>query len=203
MLNAKLIFDQNFIRIGQIDAIYIHSVHDLGLTHEDVADLLRSEVVYAISAIDRLVHELVKKGMVSIFLGARPITNSYSNFQLTLSQHNEIRTPGPIPPEAVFQSIIELKHGYLAFQDPDKMKEALNFIWNEQFKWQKIAAELGSNETTVKQTLNNIVIRRNQIVHEMDLNLSTGVLQPLSYADSRTMVDFIQNLGNAIYNLVI
>ncbi|MNT18464.1 hypothetical protein D3C72_1536760 [compost metagenome] len=139
--------------------------------------------------------------MVEIFLGTRPITNSYSNFQLTLNQHESIRNPGPIPPEAVFQLIIERKHSFLAFQDPDKMKEALNYIWNEPYKWQKIATAMGSNEVTIKQTLSNIVIRRNQIVHEMDLNLSTGILQPLSYQDTRIMVNFIQNLGNTIYAL--
>lgn len=202
MVRAKNIFDDNFVRISKIDAIYVHLINNLGLQHQELEDLLRSEIVYAVSGLDRLIHELVKIGMVKIFQGLRPPGPGYANFQLTLGQHTDISTPGIIPGEAVFQEIIERKHGYLSFQEPAKIKEALNYIWTEDFKWQKIAAVMETTEVLVKQTLSNIVIRRNQIAHEMDLDLSTGVIQPLSHSDTQVMVSFIKLLGNTIYDLV-
>lgn len=206
MVRAKVQFDDSFLRISRIDSLYLHAVHVIGLPPIELEDLLRSEIVYAVSALDRMIHELVKIGMVNIFIGARPITTAYIGFQLTLGQHQEVNAisaPGVPPGEMVFRGIIEHKHSFQTFQDPTKIKEALNYIWNESFKWQKIAARMGSTETVVRETLNNIVIRRNQIAHEMDLDLATGTIQPISHADTISSVAFIKNVGHAIYDLVI
>ncbi len=103
---------------------------------------------------------------------------------------------------AIFRSIVERKHSYETFQSPDKIREALSLIWNEQHKWQKIAQSIGRPENVVKTELNNIVIRRNQIVHEMDIDLSTGTTQPISHATTKQIVDFIKLLGDVIYSLM-
>jgi hypothetical protein len=57
-------------------------------------------------------------------------------------------------------------------------------------------------EEDVKVTLKNIVIRRNQIVHESDLELSTGTLQIIQHIDVTESLSFIRRLGNCIYDLV-
>jgi len=206
MVRAKAQFDDSFLRIHRIDSLYLHARHAIGLPPAELEDLLRSEIVYAVSALDRMIHELVKIGMVNIFLGARPVTMGYTGFQLTLGQHQEVNAPaatGLPPGEMIFRGIIEQKHSYLSYQDPIKIKEALNYIWDEPYKWQRIAIRMGSSETVVKQTLSNIVIRRNQIAHEMDLDLATGAIQNISHADTITSVTFIKNVGQAIYDLVI
>ncbi|WP_293312563.1 HEPN domain-containing protein [Pedobacter sp. UBA5917] len=203
MVRAKNQFDHSFIRISRIDGIYLHSVNNLGIPHGDVEDLLRSEIVYAVSALDKMIHELVKIGMVEIFLGTRPYTSAFGNYQLSLSQQAEIAAAThPIPPAAIFQGIIERKHSFLSFQDPEKLKDALGLVWDEPHKWQKIATALGLTMNAAKGTLNNIVIRRNQIAHEMDLDLSSGITQTLTHTDTQDMVTYVKNLGDQIFILV-
>jgi hypothetical protein len=53
-----------------------------------------------------------------------------------------------------------------------------------------------------KTTLKNIVLRRNQIVHESDIDLLTGIEQDIVKEDVADSVTFISKLGNEIFNLV-
>lgn len=203
MLRAKARFDDSFQRIRNQDAIYQYLVATLHFPEKDISDMLRSEVVYAVSSFDRFIHDIVKQGMVDIFIGNRSITNSYSNFSISLNQLQAIRIAGSIPPpQSIFENIISEKHKQLSFQEPNKVSEALSLIWNENYKWQKIASCMGISESDVKTELKNIVIRRNQIVHEGDLNLMTGNLQDIYYTDVVISVDFIEKLGACIFGLI-
>jgi hypothetical protein len=202
MLNAKNNFDLSFQRIRRLDAFYLHLVNVLHIPAADLEDILRSEIVYAVSSLDRLIHDVVKRGMIAIYEGRRTPTIAYQNYELSISQHANIDAAGSGLSSAIFNGIIENKHGHLTFQTPDKIKDALNLIWNEQYKWQRIASVMGQTEDVVKTTLNNIVIRRNQIAHEMDLDLLTSTPQTITYPLAKTMVDFIEVVGNTIYGLL-
>lgn len=203
MLRAKNRFDQSFQRIRKLDALYQHLVSTLHFPEKEVSDILRSEIVYVVSGFDRFIHDIVKQGMVDIFIGSRPLTNAYHNFQITLVQLQAIRIAGSIPPpQSIFENIIIDKHKQLSFQEPNKVSEALSFIWNEPHKWQQIAICMGISESDLKTELKNIVIRRNQIVHEGDMNMMTGNLQDIVYSDVVDSVDFIEKLGNCIFSLI-
>jgi hypothetical protein len=203
MLRAKTRFDDSFKRIRNQDSIYKHLVSTLHFPEKDISDMLRSEVVYAVSSFDRFIHDIVKQGMVDIFMGNRPITSAYSNFSISLNQLQAIRIAGSIPPpQSIFEDIIIEKHKHLSFQEPNKVSEALSLIWNENYKWQKIAICMGVTDNDLKTELKNIVIRRNQIVHEGDLNIMTGQLQDIYYSDTVISVDFIEKLGNCIFSLI-
>lgn len=202
MHSAKAQFDDSFNRIDKVDAIYQHWINTLRLPHTDVEDLLRSEIVYSVSALDRFIHDLVKAGMVEIYEGRRAATPQYSSFNLSIGQHQDIQTAIVPPPGMVFRSIIEKKHSYETFQAHEKIKDALNLIWNETHKWQRIAHAIGRTENDIKTELSNIVIRRNQIVHEMDLDLSTGSAQSISHATTRHIVTFVKLLGETIHSLL-
>ncbi|MBG0782037.1 MAG: hypothetical protein H0S84_07200 [Bacteroidales bacterium] len=202
MLRAKQIFDFGINRVRNIDSLFLHLTNQLGFNPTDVSDLLRSEIVYSLSSFDRLVHDLVKAGMIDSFTGIRTTTNAYKNFSITLKQFDAINSASIPPAEFVFEQTITSSHKHLSFQDPEKVVEALSLIWHENHKWQKIATEMGMNQNDLKTELKNIVIRRNQIVHEGDFDLFTGDIQPIFQSDTRQSVDFINSLGNTIYNLV-
>jgi hypothetical protein len=58
------------------------------------------------------------------------------------------------------------------------------------------------NERDVKTQLETLVTRRNQIVHEADLNIQDGSKNNISDTDVKDSVNFIEKLGNAIFDCV-
>lgn len=106
------------------------------------------------------------------------------------------------PPVFWFEQEVVQKHKLLAFQDPDKISDALSFVWSEPHKWQKIAQSLGMPESDVKTRLKTIVVRRNQIVHEADIDVFTNNRIVIVHSDIQPNIDFIENLGKAMYHLV-
>lgn len=203
MHRSKSRFDASVLRVRNLDSLYIHLTNTLHFPAIDVSDILRSELVYIISAFDKLMHDIIKQGMIETFLGQRIATPSYKNFTITLAQLDSINNSTLIPsPVDIFEGIIINNHNHLSFQDPDKLNPALSLIWLESHKWQKIASCMAMTENDVKVELKNIVIRRNQIVHEGDLDLLTGILQPIRHVDVIDSVNFIDKLANCIFILI-
>jgi hypothetical protein len=203
MQRSKSRFDASVLRVRNLDSLYIHLTSTLHFPAIDVSDILRSELVYIISAFDKLMHDIIKQGMIDTFLGHRIATPAYKNFTITLAQLDSISNSTLIPsPVDIFEGIIINNHNHLSFQDPDKLNPALSLIWLESHKWQKIASCMGITENDVKVELKNIVIRRNQIVHEGDLDLLTGILQPIRHVDVIDSVNFIDKLANCIFTLI-
>lgn len=200
MNNAIDRFTNSFERIHGLHSLYIHLLEEKGFNHIIIADLLRSEIVYVISALDRLIHDLVLDGLIDIYLGNRNETPSYKNITFTVVDHKNLNS-AQFPVMELKRIVIE-RHKYSAFQEPDKISNALSLITLEQHKWQNIANKLGISESDCKTTLKNIVLRRNQIVHESDVDLLTGIEQSIVKEDVEEIVNFIFKIGNEIFNLV-
>ncbi len=166
----------------------------------DASDLLRWQYVLAVSALDKYIHDIVRIGMVEEFKGNRVVTDSFKGIKLELS--NALLIMNSSTPEIDFSNEILKQHSYKAFQDPDKISEALSLIWDEKHKWAVISKNMTSSisEKDLKTQLRNIVIRRNQIVHEGDC-LST--LPPLQQQiilkkDTTDVIAFITDIVKAI-----
>lgn len=171
----------------------------------DLSDLLRMEIVYAVSAFDTLIHELTRIGMLDVFIGSRSTTEKYLGFTIDARTLQEIRLSSPpttLAPEQILDREIRLKHSHLAFQDPPKVTDALSHFWNEPHKWQKIATQMSIKEDDCKRELKLIVTRRNQIVHEFDLDFISNSRRTITLSDAHDSTIFIENLGTAIYGLV-
>lgn len=215
MQTAHTQFSANIKYVRELDILY-HFLKDEQKLPNDLSDLLRAEIVYVVSALDKLIHELVRIGMIEIFNGNRPKTPTFEGFTISAKTLGKIKemiikkaensnfvpqTPDEMP-EYWFEQQIVLTHKKEAFQAPDKIKNALSLIWSEEYKWQKIATLLSTNQKDLQTTLNEIITRRNQIVHEADINLQTGLRNEIIDTDVTYSVDFIEKLGTAIYNLV-
>jgi RiboL-PSP-HEPN len=90
----------------------------------------------------------------------------------------------------------------LTIYNPKKIGDGLSLVWEEKYKWQTIASSMENTEQRVKEQLKLIVERRNQIVHEADINVQTGLKNIIDYIDAKESVDFIARLGTVIFNLV-
>ena len=218
MHSAKTTFIEGITSTKSLFAIYDHLLTEIHLPPEDISDLLRSQIVYAISALDRLIHELVRIGILEIFNNKRKETEKFKNHpfkaQTILSVIKSLKSstipssPDELPEAIINKEIIE-KLSFLAFQAPEKIKDALSYIWNEPNKMVILANRMrlaGSTENDRQrfliQTLQLIVNRRNQIVHEADFDCGAGIRRSITRKEVEDNIDFIQALGISIYEEV-
>jgi hypothetical protein len=77
-------FKKNIQDIKDLHVKYLHFAKSLPT--DDLSDILRSEYVYAVSALDRLIHELVRIGMLEIFNkdNNRIATSQYNSFKVSV-----------------------------------------------------------------------------------------------------------------------
>lgn len=182
------------------DILYTY-LHDVVKPPYDYSDLLRWQWAQAVSALDKLIHDLIRVGMIYTFLGLRQPTQKYLAFTIDLRSYEEMQR-NELPATNVFERQITQQLSYLSFQEPTKIAEGLSLIWNENHKWRCIADRFGETEDYTKTKLKNISIRRNQIVHEGDYSSSQLQRQQIAHADVVDVIDFISRLGEAIYQLV-
>ncbi len=201
MYKALSLFQSNIYDARNLAVIYEYLKNTI-VSPLSFDDLLRAQIVYSISAFDKLIHDIIRLGMLEIFMGRRPTTPKYLAESISMITYNELVTATIPPPEYIFEQAIFQKLKTIAYQDPQKVAEGLSYIWEEKGKWQKIADRMGMEEDFVKTRLKLIVNRRNIIVHEADLNPVTDQKYNLDKDESEAIVMFLFNCGNVIFELV-
>ncbi len=185
----------------QLRYLYKHCVEGLNLPGT-YCDLLRMSVTYSMSALDKLIHDLVVHGMVETYAGRRQATRKFQSEGVSIQNHIDLSSASIPPAEILFEGIVRQKISHLSFLDPEKMVDALSLIWNQDHRWQEISNIMGRSQQDVKTELRNIYKRRNAIVHEADKDPVSNTKMPLLLADAERIEFFIRDLGNAIYGLV-
>lgn len=172
--------------IDQIDGMTTNALN--------ISDLYRSQIVLTVSALDHFIHEFVLEEMMETYNGRRTPTPAFNRFPIPISTVH--RT---VPSNNVISSHIRQKHSWLSFQDPDKIADAIRLISDIRL-WDEIAPNFSLSAGDLKAKLKLIVDRRNKIAHESDLDPSNpGVKWPISTADVRYVIDFIERVTNEIF----
>lgn len=198
MKQAKVVFQALMSQRNVSSTLYDYiSLNKIPL---DASDLLRWQWVLAVSALDKYIHDIVTDGMVEQYINKQPHTPKFDTFQLSMKTIINIQS-APVP-EIAFRNEVIRKNSYLSFQDPDKIADALSFIWNVPNKWDVISRNMATpiSSSDLKIKLKNIVVRRNQIVHEGDC-LSTNIpmaQQQITASDTQDVIQFITELVDAI-----
>ncbi len=126
MLNILEQFCDDIERVQTLGALY--DILSQQITSAlDLTDLLRSQIVMVVSALDHYIHEITRVGMLEVYDGKRPQTPAFLRFQVKM--------------EATLQGIaavqgdnrwldeeIRRNHGHLPFQHPDKIDDAIRFF---------------------------------------------------------------------------
>lgn len=202
MHNSVALFNLNLAQSRNISALHDYLSTSIAIPGS-FDDLLRSQLVYAVSAFDKLIHDLVRIGMVGTFMGVRPATSKYLADPISMQVHMDIMQATVPPKEHIFEQALFRKFKTVSFQEPAKVADGLSYVWEESQKWQKIAAVLGVTDHTARTTLKVIIDRRNAIVHEADIDPLTNSKISIAKVESEGGLDFLQSCGNAIANLVI
>ncbi|HBO96887.1 MAG TPA: hypothetical protein DE315_02365 [Candidatus Omnitrophica bacterium] len=192
-------FRSNIERARALGGLYV-ALSGMTTPAVDATDILRAQMVSIVSALDQYVHELTRLGMLEVFNGLRPPTDAFLRFQVTIDAVMVgLKTGGSL----WLEEEIREKHGYLAFQHPDKIADAIRHFSPCEL-WSAVAFGLGLSVNDVKTRLKLIIDRRNKIAHEADLDPSyPGVRWAISYQDIESATNFIENLCEQIHVVVV
>ena len=184
-------FRSNIGRVKALGGLY-KALTRLTTSALDSTDLLRAQIVMAVSALDHYIHVVTRIGMLEVYSGSRTATPSFDKFQVSMDSviTHAIGGTG----NAWFESEIREKHGYLSFQHPDRIGEAIRLFSSVQL-WPSVASDLKMSPSDVKTRLRIIVDRRNKIAHEADSDPSyPGARWPISEKDVSGAIYFIEIL---------
>ena len=203
MITAWNEFKNNIEDVIKIGAVYTQLVDKAPLMKEDLTDLLRTQLVNAISAFDRLLHEYVRIGLLRQLSGLTPLKKITKNFMIDSDSFLTLMNLGTSPQDLVekqriIESRINIVLKYMTFQDPKKINEALSYIWDEEHKWQTLATGLGQRQEDVVSQLKLYVERRNMIVHEADYDKTIPGRRPISFSIAQDCISFIYSLARQI-----
>ena len=193
-------FNISFQRVEELGGL--HSA--LGLlttTAVDASDLLRAQIVLGVSALDYFVHELTVAGMLEIYDGIRPTTDSFEKFKVPLIAliGNQVMQMNRVN----FENVIRERHSFLSFQQPDKIAEAVRLFSSIEL-WNHVASQVNISAKEIKERLRLIVDRRNKIAHEADIDPTyPGSRWPINVSDVRQTLDFIKTICTAINDVVV
>lgn len=165
----------------------------------DTSDILRAAHVLSVSALDSYIHEIVRAALMDIYDGRRAGVRGYSRFRVNLGNfvgHDDICSA-----RTNIEGDIREQHGYLAFQHPDKIADAIRCISDVKL-WDEVATRLNLPAKAVKERLILIVERRNKIAHEADIDPTYGTLWPVHSNDMMGVIDFIDSIVSEIDEII-
>ncbi|MBQ8999969.1 MAG: hypothetical protein IJ086_14935 [Clostridium sp.] len=185
-LNIQRILDK-FIIVEQLQENNLQQAAD---------DILRSQIVLLMSALDFYMHELVKYSMLKMFRGEKPKTSSYKNFIVTLDcLENALKNP-----EAIdwLEEFIILKNRKETYMAEDKIKQALSLISSNKI-YNNVITNLTISKESFATNFKDLYKRRNQIAHQSDRLESTGNIEDIQIDYVKNNVSIITEFINKIH----
>jgi RiboL-PSP-HEPN len=171
--------------------------------HIDTSEVLRAQLVLAVSAFDCFIHDLVRLGTVEIYQGSRSYDQKKTlkpEFEipklihlLTLSKQDQLKDLNK-----EFQRIFKTK----TFQEPNIIEKNLICIGLENI-WFEVGLRMTLTKEDLIRQINLIMARRNSIVHEADIDLrgALGQKTPIDKEEVLKNVLFMEVLCEKIYEL--
>jgi hypothetical protein len=196
MNSALRQFRANLLRARELGKLAA-AVTEITTPAIDVSDMWRAQIVLGVSALDHLIHEIARLGMIDSAKGTRPKTNAFLRFQLPFDAIK--RGLSGQPHELWLGEAVREKHSWISFQHPDKIADAIRLISSVKL-WDKVGKELGMLSQDAKLRLELIVDRRNKIAHEADMDpTNPGFRWLITDAMARDAIDFIDRVAEAIF----
>lgn len=106
-------------------------------------------------------------GILEAASGIRSVTDALRRFQISYAGHQLASSNGGL---GWLDSEIRQKHGFLTFQAPDRVADAIRLVSNVSL-WAEVGIRLSRPVNDVRNQLQLIVERRNKIAHEADADL--------------------------------
>jgi hypothetical protein len=193
-------FRQNIKSVKDIDKIYILLNERFPLI--DSSELLRAQIVMAVSAFDCYIHDVVRLGMLETFNGSRIASTSFSKFTLSINSLQRILNSSSKAEQNLFlESEIRSINSSDSFQSPKSIEYALQLI-NIKNIWTQLSQKLSIPTNDIRDELGLIINRRNKIAHESDYDFINGAKNSIDRNTVTQTIDFIEKLCEGIYEIL-
>ena len=160
----------------------------------DLRDLHRHSLAGAVSALDTCVHSVVRAGILLQLQGYGPPLNA----QLPLGADLFRRWySGDSAALNEMELALRLAHSHWTMQKPNDIADAVRLVSSKPL-WFSAAGEDTQRASYLKTSLDVIVRRRNQIVHESDYDPSTQTKWPIDSALALSAIDLVEERGKAV-----
>lgn len=191
----------NLVRVRNLGSI-VDALDSQTTAVLDLSDILRAELVLAVSALDQFVHEVVRLGMLDAYEGRRLRTNAFLRFQVSLEGALRGIDSNNAGNSYWLDDQIRTRNAYRSFQSPDSIADAVRLISEVQL-WDEVAKRMGIPPEEARDRLRLIVDRRNKIAHEADVNPSPyEELWPIDRQIVTESVDFIERVVESMYSVI-
>lgn len=216
MINAITAFNACISDVQNMRIFYIYLKDHCKIPNDDLTDLLRSELVNIVSAMDRFIHEVVRIGIINTYLGISSQTDKCKTIPVSFATMNKVLECRLIEKPTCNEEIADywinkeivsiLKT--MSFQKISKIKDALSYIWDVSYKIPAIISKMqyvfpgttdNEKQRYLEEKIDLIVSRRNQIVHEADYDISTLSKQAIDIDWLDDTILFIKEFTYSIY----
>jgi len=168
-------------------------------------ELLRAEIVLAVSALDCYVHDVVRIGMTRALALSSGEPNAYLNFGVSMQFVKRLlRASSPHDRAILLDQEVRRLHGFRSFQNAESISQGLSLLGIRSI-WDSVGLALGMPSRDVKTRLDLIVDRRNKIAHEGDIDPSLGIgsKYPIDLPTVRQAVSFLESLVKSIHGAIV
>lgn len=182
-------------------------------THDYASELLRGAVSASVSALDRYIHEIVVKYFLRIL--SLPKAEQSKEFQSISLPVNAVKSavdklradPDARPGGIIKEAVRKVLHRDFTFQSASGLQKAATMLGVKDF-WRKVSAKKnGQASLVIQNRINEIVRRRNQIVHESDLIIQQRArhikMRDISKQQALDIVLDVKSLVRAIDQVVL
>lgn len=202
MQQAIETFKLNIESVKQLDIIYQY-LEQNNIKSLDLSEILRAEIVLAVSALDNFISDVLHIGLVQTFEKNNPLTPAFSKFQVDMDTLVKILyEPSQREKSLILGEYIRKFNERNSYQKPDNIVNSLKLLGVSDL-WNKLAVLLSiKNPDDVRKELENIVTQRHKIAHEADFDYLTQRKRPRDKASTFQAIEFIENLCIAIHKIV-
>lgn len=201
MINAIKQYNSNKIHIEDYSKLYVLLEQNIPALCPQRDELLRAQIVMAVSAVDTFFHNVVKTGLLQIFNGSRPIGKAASYPIELLDVISINRENDSYKKQLLLENAIMKISSKDSYQSAASIEYAVGLLGIKGI-WTKLSPLMGIPAEDIKNKISLIVRRRNQIAHESDINPATMLRYPITKADADDVVDFLDKFVNSVYNLL-
>lgn len=172
---------------------------------DEANDMLRFQIVYAMSALDFFMHEIYSYGLLKIFQNDSPKTHRYYEYRIPLKLLEYALYEAENIDQYLRDTFIDINSNF-TFMSPGRIREMLNIISPDDYfaKAEQIlkAKNIISPNVRLDHVLDQIYDRRNKIAHQTDINHGKDDQNTITKDEVEYYIEVISHFVEALYKQI-